>query len=60
MIDDHKLLSHPINETAAKTSNENPHRLTRKEADEAVSWMVEMIRAGVIKNTQFKIDTDKE
>ena len=65
MIAEHQIQEHPINETATKpsepsaiisTSNENPYRLTKQEADEMVLELKEMIQNGVIQNTQFKID----
>ena len=40
----------------SSTSNENPNRLTPEQRDEAISTLVELIRDGVIQNTQFKID----
>ncbi len=66
MIEDHKIVNHPINETATtpsepsasnSTSDENPYRLTPEQMDDVLTWLKEMIRDGVIQNTQFTIKT---
>lgn len=48
----------PSSEQSASnsTSNENPYRLTPEQSDEMIVYLKQLIRDGVIQNTQFKID----
>lgn len=52
--------SEPARTPSESTSNEsqqaNRWRLTQQERDEALTYLKELIRDGVIKNTQFTIE----